>query len=297
MSLLDNVTTGKNIGAQFNVIVGVNGVGKTTFAASFPGAIILDLEGGSKHLNVARVDADKIPDLPTLKTYLTELATKPHPYQAVGIDSAESLEFLISEAVCVEGKVDTIEKYDGGFGKGFARSREMLKDLIIHQIRPLLAKGITVNLTAHTQVKTQTDPAHNQTYDRVIMRCNDKFASVIRDLADNIFYATFKVHTTKENNKTLAYGDQRVMYTSWRAGYDAKNRLELPHELPLSYDAFVDACKSPSSSTELIEEIQKMSERCDDKLKKSVAEMVEKFKDNPAKLKDVKNRLMTNLSK
>lgn len=209
------------------------------------------------------------------------------------IDSVEALEGLISEAVCKEGKVDSIEQFDGGYGKGYTRCREIMREIMI-DLQGLQAKGITSILIAHTQVKSHNDPATNQSYDRVIMRCNDKMAAIIRDLSDNVFFLTYKVFMTKEKGKEKAFGDgQRVMFTQWRPGFDAKNRLELPLELPLSYETFAEAVESnPESSSEsIIKDIEQMSETLDPKMKSVVKEQVEKFKNNLLKLKEVKNRL------
>lgn len=292
-SILGSVTTEKNIGAQFHVIAGNNGVGKTTWAASFPGALILDLENGSRHLKVARISSEALPDLESFKKVLKELISTDHAYKTIGVDSAEALEGLINDAVCKEGGVKSIELYDGGYGKGYVRSRELMRE-IIADFRTLQAKGITVVLVAHTQVKSHTDPASNQTYDRVIMRCNDKMAALIRDMADNVFYATYKVHTTVDKNKkTKAFGDgQRVMFTQWRPGFDAKNRLNLPLELDLSYEAFVEATSVQADPKTLIQEITEMSSKAPEDIKPLIAQQVEKFKNNPAKLEEIKNRLM-----
>lgn len=294
MSLLASVTKGKKIGAQIHVIAGNNGVGKTTWAAGFPNVLMLDLEKGSGHLDVARIPSEKLTDLASVKSVLKELVETNHDYKTIAIDSVEALEGLISDAVCIEGKVKSIELYDGGYGKGYVRSREIMREIIV-ELRKLQEKNITTILIAHTQVKSHSDPATNQTYDRVIMRCNDKMAALIRDMADNVFYATYKVFINTENKKTQAFGDgQRVMFTQWRPGFDAKNRLELPLEIPLSYDAFIELANPEQAPKpeELISEINAMSEKLDDKMKTVVAEQVKKFEKNPVKLREVKNRLM-----
>lgn len=290
---LSTVTEGKQIGAQIHTIAGHNGVGKTTWAASFPKPLIIDLERGSLHLDVPRVNAEQIKSLTDFRAVINELKTTKHEYKTLAIDSVEALEGLISDAVCVEGKVESLEKYDGGYGKGYTRTREIMRE-IMGDFRALQIAGVSTILIAHTQVKTQTDPANNQTYDRVIMRCNDKMAALIRDLSDNVFYATYKVFTAEKKGKTQAFGDgQRVLFTQWRPGFDAKNRLDLPLELPLSYDAFIEACsQSPEADTgSILADIQAMAERVDDKLKANVAKMIEQYKNNPTKLKEVKNRL------
>lgn len=294
MSLLSMVTSGRQIGPQIHTIAGNNGVGKTTWAASFPKCLLVDLEKGSSHINVTRVPAEKIPNLAAFKELLVEMKSSVHEYQTLAIDSVESLEGLISDFVCAEGKVTSLEDFGGGYGKGYVRTREIMREIML-SFRDLQSKGMTIVLVAHTQVKTHTDPATNQTYDRVIMRCNDKMAALIRDLSDNVFYATYKVFTIEKNNKTKAFGDgQRIMFTQWRPGFDAKNRLELPLELPLSYDAFAEACNlQPEANVDtLVSEINAMSEKLDEAMKTSVKEMLKKFKGNATKLKEVKTRLM-----
>lgn len=299
MGLLSTVTTGKQIGAQIHVIAGNNGVGKTTWATAHPNSLLADLENGSSHLDVARIPHTQLQSLEAVRSVIKELLETNHGYKNFVIDSVESLESLVFKKVCLDGNVDSIEKYDGGYGKGYTRSREIMTE-IMSDLQRLKEKGISSILIAHTQVKTVSDPATNQTYDRVIMRCNDKMAAIIRDLSDNVFYATYKVLTTKDNGKTKAFGDgQRVMYTQWRPGFDAKNRLELPLELPLSYEDFAAAAdkKSEIDTNELMADIVQMSHGVDKDLKASVNIQVEKFKTNPAKLREIKNRLMKYVAK
>lgn len=294
MSLLSSVTTGRNIGPQIHTIIGINGVGKTTWAASFPKALVLDLENGSNHLDVARISGKDLQSLEAVRNALKELIEKSHDFQTVVIDSVEALEALICDAVCVEGKVSSIEEYGGGYGKGYTRTREIMREIFV-DLNSLRAKGMTSVLVAHTQVKTINDPVLNQSYDWVLMRANDKMAGLIKDLSDNVFFATFKKLTAKDKGKTRVYADgQRIMYTEPRTGYDAKNRLQLPNELPLSYDAFVEACKAePAANPDaLITDIKEMSEKLDEGLRADLKKMIEKFKNNPAKLQEVKNRLM-----
>lgn len=294
MGILSTVTSGKKIGAQIHCIAGINGVGKTSWAAASPSPIILDFEDGSAHLDVKRIESKKIATFESVKAVLKELIETDHGYKNVVIDSVESLEFIINKHLCLDEKVGSIEQWGGGYGKGYNRARELMKE-IFDDLKILKEKGISSILIAHTQVKTVADPVLNESYDRVIMRCNDKMAAVVRDLSDNVFYATYKTFATTEKNKAKAkaFGDgQRVMYTQWRPGFDAKNRLELPLEIPLSYDTFLENCNQDATTETLVADINSMSENLDDTLRASVKQQVEKFKTNSVKLKEIKNRLM-----
>lgn len=299
MSLLSKVSSGKKIGAQIHVMTGVNGVGKSTWAASFPSVLFADLENGSRHLDVKRLTKSDLLNLPAFRALVKELITSTHDYKTFVIDSIESLEAMITDAICLEPKekVNSIE--DLGYGKGYVRLKEITREIMI-DLGVLRDKGVTVILVGHTQVKAHTDPASNQTWDKYIMRCSDKMAAVIKDMADNVFFANHKVLTVADKGKTRAFSDgQRVMYTQPRAGYEAKNRLELPNEMPLSYDAFVEYVeKAPEANVEtLISDIKEMAENADAQIKNKIPELLDQFKNNPVKLKDLKNRLQKAMSK
>lgn len=299
MDFLAQTTKGKIKTAQIHVVVGENGTGKSTFASSFPLPLMADLESGSLNIDVERLGPDKLPTLKEVRALIAQLIVDHGKFETFIIDSIESLEALIFDSVCIEGKSTSIEEAFGGYGKGYSRSREIMREIMmdLHKLRD---KGVTCILVGHTQKKSHTDPTTNQTYDRVVMRANDKLAAVVRDLADNVLMVTHKVFTTTEKGKTKAFGDgQRVIYSAYRPSFDAKNRLDLPFELPLSYDAFKEACdRKPSEDVaELISEINEMIPSLDAQMQTAVKASVEKFKTNPTKLREIKNRAMTYLNK
>lgn len=291
MSLLGTVKTGVEKRKYIYMVYGPNGVGKTTFAGSFPKPLFADLEKGSFHLDVARIDS--LPNLAAFKALVTELLSAEVPYETFVVDSVESLETLVLDSIKAKHKVDSIE--DIGYGKGFAESREVMGDLMA-MFRKLTEKGITVVLIGHSQVKQQTDPTTKSVYDRYIMRCGDKMAAVIRDLSDNVLFVTHKVvTTTNKQGKTEAFSDgARVMKTQWRDAWDAKNRLGLPLELPLSYDALAQAMgnEETQSAADLISDIEEISSKLKEDVRVKVKAQVEKFKTDPKKLAEIRSRAM-----
>lgn len=296
MSLLSGVVSGRQVKPMIHTIYGLPGVGKTTWASRFPDCLILDLERGSNHLDVARLE--NIESLAQFRQVLTDLLATDHKFKTLAVDSIESLESLISDAVCVEGRVDSIEKYEGGYGKGYHRTREIMRE-IMNDLRSLTTtKQMNVILIGHSQVKTHNDPAENTAYDRYIMRVNDKMGSIIRDLSDNVFFACHKVNTYKDGGKVRAISDgERVIKTEWRAAFDAKNRMGLPFELPLSYDAFIAASQSPTKKTpeSLRAEITELAQSLDETTKPKALEAMMKAK-TIEELNDIKNRITTIVS-
>jgi hypothetical protein len=63
-----NITKGKQKTAVRAVIYGVEGIGKSTFAAGLPSPLFLDLEKGTGHLDVARADVETWQELETALT-------------------------------------------------------------------------------------------------------------------------------------------------------------------------------------------------------------------------------------
>ena len=78
------------------VIYGTEGVGKTTFASKAPGAVFIDTEGSTTHMDVARFSSpadlnDVIADIKYAEAHPDEVGT-------LVIDTVDSLEKLILRA-------------------------------------------------------------------------------------------------------------------------------------------------------------------------------------------------------
>ncbi len=236
MSLLSQAKKGVIPGPKINLIYGPNKVGKTTFVTSFPQHVLLDLEKGSNAVYSAnRVQGFE--SLAHVQDTVNDLLNTPHDYKVLGVDSVEALEGLIFDHLCAESKVTSIEDVGGGFGKGFVKSREIMRQLM-GQFRQLCDKrGVEVFLIGHSQTKDQNDPITNSTYTKYLLRTNDKMASIIKDLADNIIFVSRRMLPAKKDAKEIVVSDNKTYaYTQWRVGFDAGNRINLPFEFELSYD-------------------------------------------------------------
>ena len=96
------------------LLYGTHGIGKTTWAAQAGRVLVLATEDGQ-----GDVGGDRTPvlrDLESLKSWLSDLATQPHDYRWVCIDTLDWLERLIFKAVCeAKGKANID---DIGYAKG-----------------------------------------------------------------------------------------------------------------------------------------------------------------------------------
>jgi len=152
--LLSTISRGKRLRHIFALLYGVDGVGKTAAFSHAPNPIFIGAEKGTEQLDVARFPQTE--SIGELMAQIRALQNEKHEFDSVVLDSLDWVEPLIWKAVCDEGKVETIEQYAGGYGKGYARAldlwRTLLKELSV------LNDKMHVLLIGHAQIKSFQDP-------------------------------------------------------------------------------------------------------------------------------------------
>ena len=86
------------------VIYGPEGVGKSTLASQTPDPVFLDTEGGTHHLDVARLDAATTWE--EITAAVAQLAKADHPFKTLVIDTADWLEKRLAEHLCRKSNKD-----------------------------------------------------------------------------------------------------------------------------------------------------------------------------------------------
>src|SRR5215510_6910883 len=241
MSILSTISRGKRPRHIFALIYGTDGVGKTTVCSHAPNPVFIGAEKGTEQLDVARFPQTE--SIGELLAQVRALQLEKHEFDSVVLDSLDWVEPLIWRAVCDEGKVETIEQYAGGYGKGYVRALDLWRTLL--RELSVLNDKMHVLLIGHPQIKSFQDPELPTAYDRYQLKINDKAAGLVREAADAVLFARFETELVKTNGKTRAYGEgNRIMYTESRPGWDAKNRFGLPFVLPLNWKVFGDAIRA-----------------------------------------------------
>lgn len=222
-------------------IYGGPGIGKTTFGSMAPSPAIIQTEDGSKDIKVPGVKR-----FPVRKRFgdvwedATKLAHGRHPFKTAVLDSADWLEELIKSQVAFDAGKDTIG--DIAYGRGWDRAELMLRKLLA-LFDVMHDRGMHVLLIAHAEVVKHTDPAVDS-YDKWVLRVDKRLRDVFVEWSTEVLFATRKVYTTKEDagfgkkNVKAVGGDERILLTTEQAGYVAKNRLDLPAEMPLDWREF-----------------------------------------------------------
>lgn len=217
------------------VVYGVPGIGKTTFAASTPNPIVINIEDG-----LADLDVPAFPRPESYRDILEQvgvIATEDHDYQTLVVDSLDKLEPMLWAQVCADGGKRNIEEF--GYGKGYTAAAMEWRNLL-SGFDAVRARGIAVLLVAHSIV-AKVEPPETDAYDRHQLRLHKTADALICDWADAVLFANYKVTAIasgKDGERKRGISDgSRVFKTTERAAWRAKNRYRMPDELPLDWAA------------------------------------------------------------
>ena len=215
------------------LIYGVEGIGKTTFASKFPDPIFIDTEGSTGFIN-----ARKLPNPTSWTMLLDELEDiKAEPRgKTLIIDTLDWAERLAKKYLMDKNKWAAIDSTNYG-SRYVALSDEIGK--LLNKLTEIKDVGINVVLTAHAETKKHELPDEMGQYDKYTLKLEKRDAGLAKEWADMILFFNYKttIISDSKSNSKKATGGQRVMYTTHKPAWDAKNRLGLPDELPIDFEA------------------------------------------------------------
>ena len=244
MSLLNTIKKGRESQPPRIMIYGSEGVGKSTFAAYAPNPVFVQTEDGLSEIDCSKFPLAKSFDEVVLQ--LQAVRDEEHEFGTVVIDSLDWLERLVWDRVCADYGVKSIEKADGGYGKGYVLALSYWRQIIsiLNEIRT--RRGLAVVLIAHAAVERFEDPEH-AAYDRYTPRLHKKACSLVCEWVDAVLFATRRMRVDSTTGKAApvgADGGERVIRTNGSPACIAKNRFGLPTEIALSWNAFVEGLKA-----------------------------------------------------
>jgi hypothetical protein len=254
-TLMHRITRGRRPGPRRVMLYGTHGIGKSTFGAMAENPIFIPTEDG-----LGDIDCESFPlarSLGEVMAALESLYSGEHGYRTVVIDSLDWLERLIWAEVCEDENVENIEKI--GFAKGYAFATEKWRTVLSALDALRGDRGMTVIVIAHARIEKFENP-ETMPYDRYSPRLHKLASALVQEWADEVLFATYKVLTIKvaegfNQAKHNGVGTgERIIRTVERPAHVAKNRLNLPEELPLDYRVFAahiaaSRGESPPTST------------------------------------------------
>lgn len=230
-SILMNITTGKVPKAQKVVLYGVEGIGKSTFASQFPDPLFIDTEDSTLHMDVKRFDK---PTSWEMLLQQVDYVKQNKPCQTLVIDTMDWAEDLCKRHLMSANGWSAIDSE--GYGKKFVALAEQMGGLL-NKLSEVIDSGINVVVTAHAMLRKKEEPDEMGAFDRYELKLEKKTAPLVKEWADMVLFANYKttIITDSKTNSKKATGGQRMMYTTHRPAWDAKNRMGLADELPFDY--------------------------------------------------------------
>jgi hypothetical protein len=154
------------------------------------------------------------------------------------------------DKLCAQYGVNSIEKVDGGYARGYTHALTFWREIIDHLNALRNARGMVVLLIAHSKVERFEDP-ESSPCDRYSPRLHKHAAALISEWCDAVLFATRKIRTQTEDagfnrKRTIAHaigkdGGERILRCVGGPSCVAKNRYGIAEELPLSWAAFMTA--------------------------------------------------------
>jgi len=236
---LNSIKRSTGIKAPRVMIYGPHGLGKTTFGAGAPNPIFILTEDG-----LGRLEIDHFPLAQSFDDVLGAIGTlyeEDHNFQTVVIDSLDWLDNLIWK--------DIHSKHDKkalAYGKGAVIAADYWRTVLdgLNALRD--DKGMAVVLIAHTEIK-RFDSPETEPYDRYRPKLQERSSALVQEWCDAVLFCNYRVITKETEvgfNKEVRRGvttGERLMYTTEKPAYLAKNRYGLPDFLPLSWESFATA--------------------------------------------------------
>lgn len=250
------ISSGKIQKAKKVVVYGLEGVGKSTFAAQFPEPLFIDTEGSTSSMDVKRLP--KPTSYEMLKQEIEFIkATK--PCKTLVIDTIDWAESLIIEHLCKANNKSSIEKFGYGAGYVFLKEEE---GRFLNLLEEVISEGINVVLTAHAQIRKFEEPNESGSYDRYELKLGKKTSSLssplFKEWADMVLFVNYQTFVQKdENGKAKAAGGRRMMFTTHHPCWDAKNRYGLPDVCEFDYKIIKPIIEEPLSNTSNAPKVEK----------------------------------------
>ena len=242
------IHTGKRAAPDMMLLYGVEGVGKSTFAAGAPSPVFISAEDGVRHLDVASFsDIDSWPKLIEAVDWLMK---EEHGYKTVVLDTIDWIEGFVRDAVQKDMNL-TAKDYDA-YGRGVGFSLDYWRKLV-DKLNALRDRGIGTIAIAHSQVKTFSNPSGEDYMRFEPQMSGQKPSSFWKGKMDTVLFATYQqeIKATGEKRAAKAFATgARIAHTEYSASFDAKNRCGLPPVIELDYAAYA-AFKNEAVEAEL----------------------------------------------
>lgn len=227
------ITKGRKNEAIKAVVYGPEGTGKSSLASLLPSPVFIDVEGSTGTLDVARLEPRTIADI---LAALTQIRTKhTADFKTVVVDTADWVEAIYIEEMCRAQRRPSIAECSGGYGKGYVELGRKFLDFL-DALDAVAAAGLHVVILAHCKTVKVSPPDQVEGYTRYQLKLNEEHvAAKLKEWAHLVLFVRRDVQLIKGKDDRIKGGTtaaEHVIQTSFAPAWDAKNRHDLPEQLP-----------------------------------------------------------------
>lgn len=237
---LSSISKTRRLEAPKILLAGEPKIGKSTFAASFPGAVGILTEDG-----MAGIDSQAFPlahSLDDVYSAIRTLYEEDHQFGTVFLDSLDWLEPLVNQHVCKANKWENIES--PGFGKGYVAAAAEWRNVLdgLEALRRERSMGVI--LICHVKVQRIETPT-NDGYDAYVLKLHSRASALVEEWADIVGFAAHRIKTKTVdagfgNKETKALkSTERVLHLEPHPAYPSGSRFGLK-DCPLDWEAFAN---------------------------------------------------------
>lgn len=214
------------------------GWGKTSFAAQAPSPVFL-MTRGETGLEML-IDAGELPETPhfpsdfqtwsELLAAIDWLTTNDHPHRTCIIDTANGAARLAGEDICRREYGGNWKDFED-YGRGWKSASPLFGTILDRLDKLRSVRQMSVIFLAHAKIRNAPNPEGGD-YQKYTPDLVESVWGLLDRWCDAILFGRYEVFVDKEGQKHKARGlGHRIMQTSCRATFDAKNRFGLPEEI------------------------------------------------------------------
>ena len=275
MSLLESIKKGPSTRPPKIMLIGQEGVGKSTAGAQMPNPVFLCGESGLVGPQFADTPSFTPTSWAESLAFCEELASNPSGYKTLVIDTLDWIEPMLYTHVVQAAKKNEIKHIeDFGYGKGYVIAQQEARKMLA-VLDKVNAAGLAVLILSHSQLKTVKNPEGDD-YDHFESKVNTKVAGIFKEWCDAVLFARFEIYVRKDGMKVKAQGGtERIVQTTHSAAWDAKNRYGLPEVMDLDMSEIYTRIVAGKSSGEMLEAIKTAAESMEAKTKEATLKWCE----------------------
>ena len=289
---LSNIKRGR-IDRPIRVLMyGPEGIGKSTFGAGAPEAVFIGSEDGTAQLDVARFPSPERWE--DIHLAVDELRNGEHEFKTAVFDTLDWMEPICWDFVCRSAGKPDIESF--GYGKGYVAAVDTWRSFLVELDRLRNDRSMNIVLLAHSHIRKFQNP-EGEDFDRYTLKLHEKSAGLLKEWVDDILFANFEILSAESKGRVrgVSTGVRRI-HTERAAAFDAKNRHNLPVELPLDWEEYFAAVKAGGEAAALREgSVRELMEAAPPALKKKSENLIKRAAGDPRKLAQLEEWLKNKL--